>query len=300
IAGLDDLKPRRSVHAEAFPFVPGTLRAKIVTVTGESPTMPAAAQQTLLLEVIDRDGASLLSWTVAWPSVWGKRVELAWPGATAADQSTLDLYGSIFATPPSEVTLRPSIRVDGVQASLGSAVGSAQDVELRATITPPAALAAVTTFASWPMFAGEHGVLALSFGHIPQQQVDVYAQRQGAATTPGETEGWGLARAAATYLHSFGEDIEHLGSLRWHRMLVLGAAVLAVQRGAVSTSSDGTPLTFEQGPLSVDVGAMPLALMPAQGGAVSTVPTMELIGSQGSVREGEALAAAFGGTHVTA
>ena len=297
IAGLDDLKPRRSVHAEAFPFVPGTLRVKIVSVGGESPTMPASAQQTLLLEVIGRDGASLLSWTVAWPSVWGKRVEVAWPGATAADQSTLDLYGSIFATPPSEVTLRPSIRIDGVEASLGSAVGSAQDVELRATVTPPHG---VTTFASWPMFAGEHAVLALSFGGIPQQVVDLYAQRQSAATTPAETEGWGLARAAATYLRSFGEDVEHLGALRWQRMLVLGAAVLAVQRGAVSTSSDGTPLTFEQGPLSVDVGAMPLGLFPAQGAQVSTVPTLELIGAQGSVREGEALAAAFGGSHVTA
>ncbi|HET9768538.1 MAG TPA: transglutaminase family protein, partial [Thermoanaerobaculia bacterium] len=297
IAGLDELKPRRSVHQEAFPFVPGTLRAKIVSVAGESLTMPASAQQTLLLEVIGRDGASLLSWTVGWPSVWGKRVELAWPGATPADQSTLDLYGSIFATPPSEVTLRPSIRVDGVEASLGSAVGSAQDVELRATITPPHG---VPTFASWPMFAGEHGVVALSFGHIPQQGVDLYAQRQSAATTPAEIEGWGLARAAATYLHSFGEDVEHLGSLRWQRMLVLGAAVLAVQRGAVSTSSDGTPLTFEQGPLSIDVGAMPFGLFPAQGAQVSTVPTLELIGAQGSVREGEALAAAFGGSHVTA
>ncbi|HET9765798.1 MAG TPA: RHS repeat-associated core domain-containing protein [Thermoanaerobaculia bacterium] len=297
IAGLDDLKPRRSVHAEAFPFVPGTLRAKIVSVAGESLTIPASAQQTLLLEVIGRDGASLLSWTVAWPQVWGKRVELAWPGATPADQSTLDLYGSIFATPPSEVTLRPSIRVDGVEASLGSAVGSAQDVELRATITPPHG---VPTFASWPMFAGEHGVVALSFGAMPQQVVDLYVQRQSAASTPAETEGWSLARAAATYLRSFGEDVEHLGALRWQRMLVLGAAVLAVQRGAVSTSSDGTPLTFEQGPLSIDVGAMPLGLFPAQGAQVSTVPTLELVGAQGSVREGEALAAAFGGSHVTA
>ena len=297
---LEALKPRRSVDAEGFPFVPGTLRAKLVTVAGEAAEIPAAMQQQLQVQVIGEvEGTSLLSWSAPAPQVWGKKLELAWPGATAADQSTIDLYGGIFATPPYEVDLKPSLRVDGVEVALGNVIGSAEDVELRGTITPPAG-PGIPTFAVWDMFAGEHGVLLLAFGGTPQQVVDRFAQAQAGGGSPADVEGWGLARAAATYLRSLESDYRHLAALRWHRIAILGAAVFAVQRGAVSTADDGTPVTFAQGPLSVDVGAMPLALVPAEGPLVSTVPTMELLGSQGSVREGEALAAAFGGEHVTA
>ncbi len=297
---LEELKPRRSVDAEAFPFVPGTLRAKLVTVAGEAAEIPAAMQQQLQVQVIGgAEGTSLLSWSAPAPQVWGKKLELAWPGATAADQATIDLYGGIFATPPYEVDLKPSLRLDGVEVALGNEIGSAEDVELRATITPPAG-PGIPTFAVWDMFAGEHGVLVLAFGGTPQQVVDRFAQAQAGGGSPADVEGWGLARAAATYLRSLESDYRHLAALRWHRIAILGAAVFAVQRGAVSTADDGTPVTFAQGPLSVDVGAMPLALVPAEGPLVSTVPTMELLGSQGSVREGEALAAAFGGEHVTA
>ncbi|MGH3860025.1 transglutaminase domain-containing protein, partial [Actinokineospora sp.] len=294
--GLEELKPLRAVKREEFPYVPGTLRAKLVSVAGEAAAMPAAMQQQVSLSLLDRNGASLLSATLSAPQVWGQRLELTWVGATAADQSTLDLYGGVFATPPYEVDLRASLRLEGVEVAAGTAVGSAEDVELRATLTPPGG---VQTFATWPMFAGEHGVLGVAFGGVSQEVVDRFAAGQTAAGA-AEREGWGLAHAAALYLRSAGADVEHLAALRWHRVLELGTAVLAVQRGAVSTSSDGTPLTFELGPLSVDVGAMPLALVPAAGPQVSTAPTMELIGAQGSVREGEALATAFGGEQVTA
>lgn len=294
---VEDLKPRRAVTADAFPFVPGTLRARIVSVAGEAQAIPEGMQQRLSVEVLAGDGVSLLTWSAAAPQLWGRRLEIAWPGASASDQATLDLYGGVFATPPYEVDLKPSVRLDGVEVAAGTEVGSAEDVELRATITPPNG---VQTFAVWEMFAGEHGVLSLAFGDIPQQVVDRFAQQQATATHFADAEAWGLARAAATYLHALAGDYRHLAALRWHRQAILGAAVLAVQRGAVSTASDGTPVTFAEGPLSIDVGAMPLALVPAQGPLVSTVPSLELLGSQGSVREGEALATAFGGEHVTA
>ena len=59
------------------------------------------------------------------------------PGATSADQATLDLYGGVFATPPYEVDLKPVLRVDGVEAAAGGGIGSAEDVVVLATLTPP-------------------------------------------------------------------------------------------------------------------------------------------------------------------
>ncbi|MCP4657328.1 MAG: RHS repeat protein, partial [bacterium] len=92
----------------------------------------------------------------------------------------------------------------------------------------------------------------------------------------------------------------HLAGLRWQRLVQLGTAVLAVQRGAVSTAPDGSPLVFSKGPMSLDLGAMPLGLFPASGAAGSTVPTLELLGSQGSFLEGEVLSQVIGGEQITA
>ena len=68
----------------------------------------------------------------------------------------------------------------------------------------------------------------------------------------------------------------------------------------MSVLPSGTPDTFSRGPQSLDLGAMPLGLFPVDGVEVPAVATLELIGAQSSVREGEALAAVFGGEHPTA
>ena len=82
--------------------------------------------------------------------------------------------------------------------------------------------------------------------------------------------------------------------------MTLGTTLLAVQRGAVSTAANGTRLTFSRGPLSLDLGALPLGLFPVDGIATSSVSTLELLGSQGSFQESAALASVFGGDHVSA
>jgi RHS repeat-associated protein len=93
--------------------------------------------------------------------------------------------------------------------------------------------------------------------------------------------------------------LEHLSALRWQRLVRLGTGLLAVRRGAVSVSPDGTPLTYSRGPVSLDLGFMPLGLFPTDGVMVSTVGTLELLGSQGSFVEGEALGEVFAGDHIT-
>jgi len=71
-------------------------------------------------------------------------------------------------------------------------------------------------------------------------------------------------------------------------------------RRAVSTSANGTRLTFSRDPVSLDLGALPLGLFPVDGIAISSVSTLELLGSQGSFQESAALASVFGGDHVSA
>jgi RHS repeat-associated protein len=262
--------------------------------------VPAAFQQQLELQVREAGSGVLLTWSTPWPAVYGERLELTWPGATSADQAALDLGGGVFATPPYEVDLRPVLRVDGAEVASGEAIGSAEDVELLATLAPPQGSPTVARF---EMFAGEHAVLTADFGQIPQETVDRYTAGRDAAADPDEKETWAQALAGAAYLRSLSRDLEHLAALRYRRVVQVGNVVLAVQRGAVSRSADGTPLTFGAAPPSLELGAMVVGLFPADGVAgpdSTSVSTLELLGAQGSAREGEALAQALGGDHLTA
>ncbi|MEM8960988.1 MAG: RHS repeat-associated core domain-containing protein [Acidobacteriota bacterium] len=302
LSTLDEVKPLRSIRAESFPYIPGTLRAKILS-SDEAATVPADYQVRLDLEIDEADGTELTSWSTPVSSIYGGVLELRWPGATAADQSTLDLNGGVFATPPYEVDLRPSLLLSGVEIAAGTAIGSAEDVDVIARLTPPAGLGAgdgTSTVAVWELFAGEHGVMSFDFGHMPQEIVDGHLQDAAAATEPEDIEAASLAAAAATFLRAQADDLAHLAALRWHRPVNIGAAVMAVQRGAVSLTSGGFPDTFSQGPLSIAIGARPIGLFPIDGLVVSSIPNLELLGAQSSFREGEALASVFGGDHVTA
>ena len=294
---LDALKPFRTLKEERFPFVPGTLRAKILSIDGMAETIPTSMQARLDVEARDEGGATLFTYSTPLPAVYGKALELRWPGATSADQANLDLYGGIYTTPPYEIELAAELALDGAVVKTGGAIGAAEDVELTAKITPPGA---VSTTARWDLFAGEHAVLGFDRGRAPQQLIDRHSQRAASATDAESQETYRLAAAGAAYLRHLGEDLDHLGALRWHRVVPLGTAVLAVQRGAVSTFPNGSPETFSRGPLSLELGAMPLGLFPADGVQVGTVRTLELLGSQASDREGDALAAIFGGEHPTA
>ena len=295
---LDSLKPLRTLRAENFPFVPGTLRAKVLSVDGESETVPDSKQVRLEVTAREPGGDALFSWSTQLPSIYGEALELRWQGATSADQANLDLYGGIYTTPPFEVELAGELRLAGSTVAGGGSIGAAENIELIVTITPPDG--AVATTARWDLFAGEHAVLGFDLGHTPEEVADRFEQRADAATTADDREANQLAAAAATYFRHLGDDLDHLGALRWHRVVPLATAVLAVQRGAVSTFPNGSPETFSRGPLSLDLGAMPLGIFPADGTAVELRPTTELLGAQASVREGEALATVFGGEHPTA
>lgn len=299
VTSLDEVQTRKTVLQENFPFVPGSLRGKILSVAGESPDLPTAFQQHLQVEVREADGAVLLTHETPWPTVYGQRLELAWPGATAADQSTLEIFGGVFGTAPFDVDLRPSIRVDGAEVAAGAAIGSAEDVVVLVTLTSPGGQVTAVPF---DLFAGEHSVLNVDFGRVPQETVDRLNQERLNATDPMEEEAWALALAGARYLRDLGGDLDRLAAFRWQRALPLGTVVLAVQRGAVSLATNGSPSTFSQGPVALDLGAMPLGLFPAQGEnapAPVATATLELLGSQGSFREAEALTVAFAGDHVS-
>ncbi len=288
-ATLEQVKRARSIQTESFPFVPGSLRAKVVSVDGESATTPDAFQYQIAFDVRDLTGRSLLQWSSPWPAVYGKRIELAWPGATAEDQATLDAEGGVFETAPYLVDLKPSLRLDGLTAIDGQSIGSADDIEIYGNLTPPEGQATNVLFQGQ---AGERNVFAVDLGTTPQQRLDELQAALNAATeaaNDAEAEANTLALIGATYMSILSRDLEDLAEWKWQRVLELGTFGTVIQSGDVQTTIGGSPLSFGKGPLVTDVATMPLGTFPADGTQGYGVETFELVGSQSSFLEGTAL-----------
>ncbi len=284
---LEQLKDRGSVIQEGFPILPGTLRGKIVSVSGEAPDVPADFQHRVRLEARSAGGETLLSHEIPWPSAWGKRVELAYRGATAEDRATIDSYGGIFETPPYLVDLLPAVKVAGAVVAEGSPVGSAEDVQVRVTLVESSGFETVRTHQT---LAGEHHALAVDFGRLPQESVDRHRESYGAAVAAGDEE---TARAeelhllGAQYLHELGGDLTDLAGWKHHRLVRVGTEALVSQSGEVSTTVGGTPVSLTRAERFIDVAGTTLGLFHVDGDRSFRRQTFELLVSQGSFLEGQ-------------
>ncbi|HEX6864456.1 MAG TPA: transglutaminase family protein, partial [Thermoanaerobaculia bacterium] len=286
-ANLEQLKKAAQVVRERFPFVPGTLRGKILRVDGEQAAVPEAFQQRLNLEVKTAAGASLLSWSTPAPAVYGKRVEIDYLGATSEDQATLDAYGGVFETPPYLVDLKPVVKVAGAAMAQGGAVGSAADTEVWVTMTAPTGPPTIVTHVT---SAGERHVLAADFGEIPQAVLDAHQAALSAALAAGnssEAEAEILFLVGAQYLHNLGRDLTDLSGWKWQRLVRLGTEGLITQTGVVTTTVGGAPISFRRGQRNVDIALMPLGMVPADGRRQFRREAFELLGAQSSFLEGE-------------
>ena len=160
-APVSTLAPRRSVTRRRSRSCParcgrGSSRSPARRRRSRRPMQ----QQLQLRGDRRREGASLLSaGRCRAPQVWGKQLELAWPGATAADQATIDLYGGIFATPP--YGGRPEA-VAACRRRRGRARQRDRQRRGRRATRAPSRLPPAPASRPSPcgtMFAGEHGVV---------------------------------------------------------------------------------------------------------------------------------------------
>ncbi|HEX6198643.1 MAG TPA: DUF6531 domain-containing protein, partial [Thermoanaerobaculia bacterium] len=284
---LEQLKRAGSVVQEAFPYLPGTLRGKVLSVQGEAAEVPAAFAHRVRIEVRDGSGDVLLSHELPWAEVYGSRVELAWAGATADDEATIAAHGGLFETPPYLADVAPVVRVAGAETARGSGVGAAQAAEVRVTLLEAGGFETVRTHET---LAGERHVLAVDFGAVPQAVLDRHQDALGAAVAAGDAvaaEAEELFLLGAQYLHELGRDLGEVAGWKHHRLLTLGTEALVSQTAAVEATLGGTPIAWRRAERTVDVAGMTLGLFHAEGDRSFRRATMELLGSQGSYLEGQ-------------
>jgi RHS repeat-associated protein len=284
---LEQLKRAGSVVEEAFPYLPGTLRGKVLSVQGEAAEVPESFRHRVRIEVRDGGGGMLLAHELPWASAYGERVELVWAGATAEDEATITAHGGLFETPPYLVDLSPVVRVAGAEVARGSAVGAAAAAEVRVTLIEASGFETVRAHET---LAGERHVLAVDFGELPQAVLDRHQEALGAAVAAGDTDAVQteeLFLLGAQYLHELGRDLGDMAGWKHHRLLRLGTEALVSQTAAVEATIGGTPVSWRRAERTVDVAGMTLGLFHSEGDRSFRRETMELLGAQGSHLEGQ-------------
>jgi hypothetical protein len=116
------------ITPERFGVLIGQPPYIIKSVTGTYSEIPDSYRQKFTLSITDPStGDSLLYYTAPMPQVIGKRMTLSYAPATATDEATIAFYGGIYSTPPYLVMLKPEIKINGVSAIQGNAIGSGQE-----------------------------------------------------------------------------------------------------------------------------------------------------------------------------
>ncbi len=118
----DDIIRQRIIQPDPLPMLPASLPYLITSQSADYAEIPANKRYRIGFELLDEDDLTLFTYTADLPTIAGKRITLSYLPATAADQAVVDLYGDLYATPPSLLNLQPVLKIDGVIVVQGPAV----------------------------------------------------------------------------------------------------------------------------------------------------------------------------------
>jgi transglutaminase-like putative cysteine protease len=116
------------ITPERFGVLIGQPPYIIKSVIGTYTEIPDSYRQKFTLSITDPStGDSILSYSAPIPQIIGKRMTLSYIPATTADADVIANYGGLYSAPPYLVKLKPEIKIDGVSAIQGTAIGSGQE-----------------------------------------------------------------------------------------------------------------------------------------------------------------------------
>ena len=113
-----DVLRRVDQRPESLPFLPGTLPYKVVSVVDELAFLPDDFKHRVRIAVGDPAGLSI-DLTLPAHDFVGRRALLVFKPATDADADVVGTYGSVLASPPALLNLKPAIRIEGKERALG-------------------------------------------------------------------------------------------------------------------------------------------------------------------------------------
>lgn len=133
----EDVLTQKTRQAHRFEFLPNTLPYPIVEILEDAETFGPELTHELSFSVKDSSDVSLLDTRLTVEELANKQVVLGFAPATSADQEVIDLYGSIYLTPPYLIEVKPQLRVNGETVAEGSATPAAGAIEFTMDFLAP-------------------------------------------------------------------------------------------------------------------------------------------------------------------
>ncbi len=117
---LEDVLRTHALVPESLEELPASLPYTVRSRAGSFVEIPAARRYQIRFHMYS-GATQMIDHTLNLPEIAGKRISIDYVGATPADQAILDANGGIYRTPPSQVSLKPVLRVDGQDVAVGAA-----------------------------------------------------------------------------------------------------------------------------------------------------------------------------------
>jgi RHS repeat-associated protein len=273
-----------SVHPEGYPFVPSTLTARIDGATQTAAAPPSDQLQSIAMTLTDANGATIASWSTPIASVWGKKVTLTFPPASADDAAIINSYGGIYNTPAYLVRLMPVVSVDDVAVAQGAPLAAGAALDLNITFHQPNV---ADDFAHHDVVAGETHALVLDPGALPDSllasRIDRFrALAPGSDASASER----LFLVGLRYMQHADEGLAFAAGVRWQRSVKRVFEADVRQQIHVAYNVSGSPLRLSPAEENIDVSRLAVGIVPINNDLSNRAETLALAGLQSSYLEG--------------
>lgn len=163
---------QRTIVPDALELLPAELPVIRLNTLSTATELPGSMRYSVDLSVGDALGAADLSYSAGLPAVYGKRIDVTFPAATAADQAIIDAHGTLTGTPPYLVNLRATLSVGEAAAASGAGVYHPGSERLITAHFNVPGLQPETTEITHKALAGGVYVFGMDYQTVPQRLID--------------------------------------------------------------------------------------------------------------------------------
>ena len=274
---VDQIERLIALKSEALGLVPASLPYD-VRATGSRFSELEDAKRYKVRFHLYNGGTNFINHTTNLSQIAGRRVTIDYVAATPADQAIIDSYGGIFETPPSLVSLKPRLKLDGTPlATSANAIGMGRTHSSDMQFYQPSGASNVQPLVQNTIIAGNTQAIGIN--------TFLDANDSALFGAPGASLLETLLHSnAMSYLSRVDDGERKAGGLM--RIVTTQDVSEAIVESQVRVAfSGGVPVSFAAAGLIVDADRRIVGTFPVDGNSAKNIPYMLLTGYDGSIME---------------
>ncbi|HYS55907.1 MAG TPA: DUF6531 domain-containing protein, partial [Thermoanaerobaculia bacterium] len=278
---LAQLPKSGRIRAENFPFIPSTLTVHIDQSLGLAANPPSDQSQRITYTITD-SGLAIGSYAANIADLWGKKLTLTFPPATADDAAIIASYGDLFNTPAYLVRLKPVFSIDDQPVAEGTSVPAGEALDLNLQFQQPN-IADDSTHHG--VTAGETHTLVLDAGIVPDGLLATRTARM--QTLTGESQlSEKLFLTGLRYMQRIDQGARFAAGVRWQRSVKRVFEADVRRQVDVAYTVAGAPLRLTPAENNIDVSRLLVGIVPIGSDISRRGEVLSLAGIESSYREG--------------